>query len=90
MKTFDEFVAYCRTLIGEQIKTAGSRTTFTILEKGHNIHFVPAGRNAQEPPRRDRTEEVLRKLERVLNFDLMGLGKSVSWSDAKKAVPDRC
>jgi hypothetical protein len=68
MKTFDEFVAYCRTLIGEQIKTAGSRTTFTVLEKGHNIHFVPAGRNAQEPPRRDRTEEVLRKLALTNDF----------------------
>ena len=30
------------------------------------------------------------RLKRVLNFDLMGLGKSVSWSDAKKAVSDRC
>jgi hypothetical protein len=29
-------------------------------------------------------------LEHVLNFDLIGLGKSVSWSDAKKAVSDRC
>jgi hypothetical protein len=29
-------------------------------------------------------------LERVLNFRLIKLGKSISWSDAKKAVPDRC
>ena len=39
-----------------------------------NVHFAKAGAH----------------LERVLNFDLIGLGKSVSWSDAKKAVSHRC
>ena len=35
-------------------------------------------------------KDFLVALKRVLNFDLIGRGKSVSWSDAKKAVPDRC
>jgi hypothetical protein len=62
MLTFNEFVAYCRTLDGEELPTAGKQTTFTVRASEDRVVFVPTGKEPQERLRPRNTEAVLAKL----------------------------
>jgi hypothetical protein len=63
VKTFEEFVAYCHTLVGQDIAAAGGNTKFRVTAPGRlTIVFVPEGGKPQDKLRPDRVEAVLAKL----------------------------
>ena len=64
MKSFEEFVAYCHTLRGQDVSAAGGNTRFQVTAPGgrFTVMFVPEGGKPQDKLRPDRVEAVLAKL----------------------------
>lgn len=68
MQSFTQLVAYCQTLNGQRLPTAGGRTTFTVHADDKEVRFTPHGRATLRPMRRDNVEAVLARLAEIGDY----------------------